>query len=208
MRRTSPCTRIISGNPADRCRSDALFLTEKCQQLSDVHGVWPRGRKWSRRLWRLHFLASHPAPHRGRMLRFQRDPAHEVTLLPVSKTFPAEALRRGLRGSAPAAARTCAGGARQDRSLIDLRPQLQWHLIGPRSPTRPAPWRSTSTGCTASIACALPSACPPSGRPSCRRQCLHPGQRQRQGRQRRVAPEETAALAQAVPPCPACGCEA
>jgi hypothetical protein len=27
MRRTSPCTRIIGGRPADRCRSDALFLT-------------------------------------------------------------------------------------------------------------------------------------------------------------------------------------
>src|SRR5438309_680166 len=29
MRRTSPCTRIIGGRPADRCRSEALFLTEK-----------------------------------------------------------------------------------------------------------------------------------------------------------------------------------
>src|SRR6476661_2311715 len=27
MRRTSPCTRIIGGRPADKCRSDALFLT-------------------------------------------------------------------------------------------------------------------------------------------------------------------------------------
>src|SRR5256885_16714366 len=27
MRRTSPCTRIIGGSPADRCRSEALFLT-------------------------------------------------------------------------------------------------------------------------------------------------------------------------------------
>src|SRR3954466_6677771 len=29
MRRTSPCTRIIGGRPEDRCRSEALFLTEK-----------------------------------------------------------------------------------------------------------------------------------------------------------------------------------
>jgi hypothetical protein len=29
MRRTSPWTRIIGGNPADRCKSDALFLTLK-----------------------------------------------------------------------------------------------------------------------------------------------------------------------------------
>src|SRR5690606_20663371 len=29
IRRTSPSTRIIGGRPADRCRSEALFLTEK-----------------------------------------------------------------------------------------------------------------------------------------------------------------------------------
>src|SRR5690606_7908937 len=29
IRRTSPCTRIIGGRPADRCRSEALFLTAK-----------------------------------------------------------------------------------------------------------------------------------------------------------------------------------
>src|ERR1044072_3757569 len=28
MRRTSPCTRIIGGRPDDRCKSEALFLTE------------------------------------------------------------------------------------------------------------------------------------------------------------------------------------
>src|SRR3989344_67731 len=28
MRRTSPCTRIMGGRPADKWRSDALFLTE------------------------------------------------------------------------------------------------------------------------------------------------------------------------------------
>ena len=27
--RTSPSTRIIGGNPADKCKSDALFFTEK-----------------------------------------------------------------------------------------------------------------------------------------------------------------------------------
>src|SRR5215216_3178640 len=31
MRRTSPCTRIMGGSPADRCRSEALFLTEKAR---------------------------------------------------------------------------------------------------------------------------------------------------------------------------------
>src|SRR4051812_42494965 len=29
MRRTSPCTRIMGGNPEERCKSDALFLTTK-----------------------------------------------------------------------------------------------------------------------------------------------------------------------------------
>ena len=29
MRRTSPCTLIIGGNPADRCKSEAALLTEK-----------------------------------------------------------------------------------------------------------------------------------------------------------------------------------
>src|SRR4051812_36221582 len=28
MRRTSPCTRIIGGRPDERCKSEALFLTE------------------------------------------------------------------------------------------------------------------------------------------------------------------------------------
>src|SRR5512135_1833299 len=31
MRRISPCTRIMGGNPAERCRSDALFLTAKAR---------------------------------------------------------------------------------------------------------------------------------------------------------------------------------
>ena len=37
MRRTSPCTRIIGGRPADRCRSDALFLTDEGEQLGEIH---------------------------------------------------------------------------------------------------------------------------------------------------------------------------
>src|SRR5690606_21257130 len=31
MRRTSPCTRIMGGKPADKCKSDALFLTENAR---------------------------------------------------------------------------------------------------------------------------------------------------------------------------------
>src|SRR5574344_1015916 len=33
MRRTSPCTRIMGGRPAERCRSDALFLTLKASRV-------------------------------------------------------------------------------------------------------------------------------------------------------------------------------
>ena len=44
MRRTSPWTRIIGGRPADRCRSEALFLTAKAS--SSVMSIYnPRGRK-------------------------------------------------------------------------------------------------------------------------------------------------------------------
>ena len=85
-------------------------------------------------------------------------------------------------------------------ALIDLRPQLQWHLIGPlqsnktravaehfdwvhsidrlrmrRAPVRPAAARAAAA------------------------QCLHPGQRQRRGQQRAAWHlKKTAALAQAV----------
>ena len=42
MRRTSPCTRIIGGNPAERCKSEALFLTEKASN-SDISIIIPVG---------------------------------------------------------------------------------------------------------------------------------------------------------------------
>ena len=41
MRLTSPCTRIIGGRPADRCRSEALFLTEKAGR---IRVIGPDGR--------------------------------------------------------------------------------------------------------------------------------------------------------------------
>ena len=49
-------------------------------------------RKLSRLIMAIYISFATPAPHRGACVRFQRDLA-EVTLLPVSKTFPAEALR-------------------------------------------------------------------------------------------------------------------
>src|SRR4051794_30680933 len=42
MRRTSPWTRIIGGSPAERCRSDALFLTEKASNSEmSIYNPWP-----------------------------------------------------------------------------------------------------------------------------------------------------------------------
>src|SRR5215217_4315597 len=42
MRRTSPCTRIIGGRPAERCRSEALFLTEKASSSEmSIYNPWP-----------------------------------------------------------------------------------------------------------------------------------------------------------------------
>src|SRR3979411_304360 len=40
MRRMSPCTRIIGGRPADRCRSEALFLTTKARS-SEISTIIP-----------------------------------------------------------------------------------------------------------------------------------------------------------------------
>src|SRR5690349_16375308 len=42
MRRTSPSTRIMGGRPADRCRSDALFLTENARSSAISIYVLPR----------------------------------------------------------------------------------------------------------------------------------------------------------------------
>src|SRR6185436_19220437 len=42
MRRTSPCTRIMGGSPAERCKSEALFLTEKASS-SAISMLGPLG---------------------------------------------------------------------------------------------------------------------------------------------------------------------
>src|SRR5690554_2172482 len=44
IRRTSPSTRIIGGNPADRCRSDAPCLAEKAR--SSVISIGFLGRRF------------------------------------------------------------------------------------------------------------------------------------------------------------------
>src|SRR6267378_2635573 len=45
MRRTSPCTRIMGGSPADKCRSDALFLTTKASSSVRSITILPAARE-------------------------------------------------------------------------------------------------------------------------------------------------------------------
>src|ERR1700761_3827440 len=57
MRRTSPSTRIIGGRPADKCKSEALFFTEKASssaisiwfplEPNHLDGKRPGGRRFS-----------------------------------------------------------------------------------------------------------------------------------------------------------------
>src|SRR6478672_6919977 len=90
MRRTSPWTRIIGGSPADRCRSEALFLTENASSwvMSMVPGDKLGG-----------IMATIPErlqEVRGRIAQAcaaVKRPVQSVTLLAVGKTFDAAALR-------------------------------------------------------------------------------------------------------------------
>jgi len=59
-------------------------------------------------------------------------PVQTVTLLAVSKTFPAEAVREAHAGGQHAFGENYVQEALDKmQALADLRPMLQWHLIGP-----------------------------------------------------------------------------
>ena len=111
----SPCTRIIGGRPADRCRSDALFLTTKassseisiynCSMLSDAPGETATDRVGAIRRRLPAFtpapnyvhnreqLASRARAYRGSGTgRPGARPARSA-LLAVSKTFAAAEVR-------------------------------------------------------------------------------------------------------------------
>ena len=132
-------------------------------------------------------------------VRFQRDPA-EVTLLPVSKTFPAEALREAYAAGARSFGENYVQEALDKiEALIDLRPQLQWHLIGPlqsnktRAVAEHFDWVHSIDRLR--IAERLSAQRPPELPPL--NVCIQvnvSGEASKSG----VAPEETAALAQAV----------
>src|SRR5579863_4435577 len=51
MRLMSPSTRIMGGTPADRCRSEALFLTanaNSCAISTAIRGAFEVSRQWTR----------------------------------------------------------------------------------------------------------------------------------------------------------------
>src|SRR4051794_3756201 len=104
MRRTSPCTRIMGGRPADRCRSDALFFTLNASSwvistnpsYSLLGGA--RQRRPSRRTGQTIMTTIAANLHTVRQ-RIERACAaagrdvNDVTLLAVSKTFGPDAVR-------------------------------------------------------------------------------------------------------------------
>src|SRR4051812_45266058 len=100
MRRTSPCTRIIGGSPADRCRSEALFLTEKASSCVMSIGACERARLEGNPRDKLRGIMGSIGSNLQEVQRriattcehAGRD-ANEVTLLAVSKTFDVDAVR-------------------------------------------------------------------------------------------------------------------
>ncbi len=67
-------------------------------------------------------------------------PVHEVTLLAVSKTFPAEAVREAFAAGARAFGENYVQEALDKIAVLaDLRRQLQWHLIGPLQSNKTRP---------------------------------------------------------------------
>src|SRR3569623_1644429 len=139
MRRTAPCTRIIGGRPAERCRSDALFLTLNAS--SWVISTGPSSL-WSFRAAPLAqclgqtimtTIASNLHSVRERIARAcaaaQRD-VNEVTLLPVSKTFGPDAVREAHSAGESAFGENYIQEAVEKQALLADLP-LAWHCIGP-----------------------------------------------------------------------------
>src|SRR5690606_8631031 len=100
MRRTSPCTRIMGGSPADRCRSDALFFTLKARSWV-ISTCVPLGMSLQ------YALAGIMTTISDNLQAVQARIAHacaacgrrpdEVSLLAVSKTFGTEAVLEAAR---------------------------------------------------------------------------------------------------------------
>src|SRR5258705_13944329 len=106
MRRTSPCTLIMGGRPADRCKSEALFLTEKAR--SSAISIWvlfPEGRgrppgSGGRRVESPRKVDSIMSPFavnlqaiRRRISEALQGDRRDISLVAVTKSQPPEAVR-------------------------------------------------------------------------------------------------------------------
>src|SRR5882724_82842 len=132
MRRTSPCTRIIGGSPADKCRSDALFLTTKASSSVRSITILPAAREISAVFQGIMAtISDNLQVVRERIARAaraaRRDPV-SVTLLAVSKSQPVARIEE-----ARAAGHEAFGENYVQEALekMDALPGLEWHLIGP-----------------------------------------------------------------------------
>src|SRR4051812_27645166 len=147
MRRMSPCTRIIGGKPADRCRSDALFLTANAR--SSVMSIYNPSDDSDRiscsTQVACQWCASRAEPIMGhyenawQAVRERIDAAaraagrepRDVHLLAVAKTFPADAVRAVYAAGQRAFGENYVQeGAAKRAALADLT-DVAWHLIGP-----------------------------------------------------------------------------
>src|SRR5690242_17344964 len=90
MRRMSPSTRIIGGRPADRCRSEALFLTEKASSPAISMNPHPRMRPLARIGGNRRHCARHPTAVQVLFQCWRRglQPAPSIRLAYHGKTGP------------------------------------------------------------------------------------------------------------------------
>src|SRR5574343_1297190 len=157
MRRISPCTRIIGGKPADKCRSEALFLTVKARRsdisiyfsgwcaasvcyagrivlppIAAAHGVRPQGGDagYTQIMSQLTLALHRVQTQLAEAAHAAGRDAATGQLLAVSKTFPAEAVREVY------AAGQRAFGENYVQELQAKAAELaaldiEWHFIGP-----------------------------------------------------------------------------
>src|SRR3982074_2006549 len=132
MRRTSPCTRIMGGSPADKCRSDALFLTTKASSSVRSITILPAAREIPAVFQGIMAtISDNLQVVRERIARAARTAGRDpvsVTLLAVSKSQPVARIEE-----ARAAGHKAFGENYVQEALekMDALPGLEWHLIGP-----------------------------------------------------------------------------
>jgi hypothetical protein len=126
-------------------------------------------------------------------------PAASVTLLAVSKTFGADAVREAHAAGQRAFGENYVQEAlAKIAALADLRPAMQWHLIGPLQSNKTRVWPRPSTGCTGRPA--EDRAAPGRAAPglAAAAAAVPAGQRQRRSQQERRARRPTARAGRAV----------